>query len=105
MSVKLDSTEPAETFHRLLHDEHGGFSEFAHLFTLTARDLLTQTFASPVLRAALAPWALHLGRGPDEANSGLWVVLCQVALGMAGMPTPAGGSERLVHVLAELIEK
>ena len=105
LGAELASEESAKVIHRLMHNRHGGFSDFAHLFTRTARDLLTQTFASPVLRSALAPWALHLGRGPDEVNSALWVLLCQVALGMAGMPTPAGGSERLVQVLAELIEK
>lgn len=100
LGAELSSRESARTIKKLFEDRG-----FAQLFTLTARDLLTQTFTSPVLKAALAPWALHLGRGPDEANSGLWVLLCQIALGMAGMPTPAGGSERLVQVLAELITK
>ncbi|MFD9962120.1 phytoene desaturase family protein [Amycolatopsis sp. NPDC058986] len=105
MGTDLNTKAARRRLHRLLHDEDGGFSEFAHLFTRTARELLTRTFSSPVLRGLLAPWALHLGRGPDEVNSALWVILVQVALGMAGMPTPAGGSERLAQTLTELIEK
>jgi phytoene dehydrogenase-like protein len=105
MGTDLGGREAAHRIHSLFHDEEGRFSEFAHLFTLTARDLLTDTFASPVLRGTLAPWALHLGRGPDEVNSGLWVILVQVALAMAGMPTPAGGSEMLAQTLTALIEK
>ncbi|GAB3134838.1 NAD(P)/FAD-dependent oxidoreductase [Amycolatopsis stemonae] len=104
LGAELSSAESARTIERLFSGRHG-LSDFAHLFTLTARDLLTETFTSPVLRAALAPWALHLGRGPDEVNSGLWVLLCQVALSTAGMPTPAGGSERLVQALAELVTR
>jgi phytoene dehydrogenase-like protein len=53
----------------------------------------------------LAPWALHLGRGPDEANSGLWIILALLALTMAGMPIPVGGSERLARALVALIER
>src|SRR5258708_5167687 len=60
LGAELASEESAKVIHRLMHNRHGGFSDFAHLFTRTARDLLTQTFASPVLRSALAPWALHL---------------------------------------------
>nr|CEL14156.1 Beta-carotene ketolase [Kibdelosporangium sp. MJ126-NF4]CTQ88523.1 Beta-carotene ketolase (EC 1.14.-.-) [Kibdelosporangium sp. MJ126-NF4] len=99
-----DLATRSREIHDLFHGQDGRFSEFAHLFTRTARDLLTDTFTSPVFRGALAPWALHLGRGPDEVNSALWVLLVQVALGGAGMPTPAGGSARLAETLVQLIE-
>jgi phytoene dehydrogenase-like protein len=105
MGTDLATAESGREIHRLFHGEDGRFSEFAHLFTRTARDLLTDRFTSPVLRGTLAPWAMHLGRGPDEVNSALWVILVQVALGMAGMPTPAGGSERLAQALTALITK
>ncbi|MEQ0560608.1 NAD(P)-binding protein [Amycolatopsis sp. NEAU-NG30] len=84
LGAELSSRESARVIGKLFRDRG-----FAQLFTLTARDLLTQSFTSPVLKAALAPWALHLGRGPDEANSGIWVLLCQIALTLAGMPGPA----------------
>lgn len=95
-----------ETIRRLMHGSDGtGYSDFAHLFTLTARDLLEQRFSSPALRGMLAPWALHLGRGPDEANSALWVLLAVVAFGQAGMPIPQGGSERLATALVGVIQR
>ncbi|ONI90327.1 FAD-dependent oxidoreductase [Actinosynnema sp. ALI-1.44] len=99
-----DLATKSREIHDLFHDEDGRFSAFAHLFTRTGRDLLTETFTSPVVRGGLAPWALHLGRGPDEVNSALWVILVQIALSGAGMPTPAGGSGRLAEALVRLIE-
>ncbi|MFI6099096.1 phytoene desaturase family protein [Lentzea sp. NPDC051213] len=82
-----------------------GFSEFAHLFTMSARHLLEERFRSPLVRAMFAPWATHLGRGVDDANSGLWVILVLLALQAAGMPTPAGGAEQLALSLGALITK
>jgi phytoene dehydrogenase-like protein len=104
-SQDLSTPQSAKIIHELLRTGDGTLSGFAHLFTMTARDLLEQTFTSPVLRGMLAPWAVHLGRGPDEANSGLSVILAVLALTMAGMPTPAGGSEKLAHALVALIER
>jgi phytoene dehydrogenase-like protein len=101
----LSSPGAAKVINELLHDGDGRMSNFAHLFTLTARDLLEQNFASPVLRGMLAPWAMHLGRGPDEANAGLWVILVLLACAAAGMPTPTGGSERLATALVSVIEE
>src|SRR5262249_44788426 len=49
------------------------------------------------------PWLVHLGRGPDEANSGFWVALTLAALQQGGYPTPVGGSEMLARALARLI--
>lgn len=104
-AADLSTPDSAKVIHHLMHGSNGGYSAFAHLFTLSARDLLEQCFRSPVLRGMLAPWAVHLGRGPDEANSGLWVILVLVALTMAGTPVPVGGSERLVHTLVAMIER
>lgn len=80
-------------------------AEFMHLFARTGRDLLEQRFAAPLVRGMLAPWATHLGRGVDDANSGLWVILVVLALTAAGMPIPAGGSEQLARALVALIER
>ena len=104
-AADLSSPDSAKVIQELMHGPHGGYSEFAHLFTLTARDLLEQRFRSPVTRGMLAPWALHLGRGPDEANSGLWIILALLAFTMAGMPIPIGGSERLGQALVALIKR
>lgn len=104
-AADLSTARSVEVIHGLMHDCSGGYSAFAHLFTLTARDLLEQRFNSPVLRGMLAPWGLHLGRGPDEANSAFWVILALVAFTMAGMPIPVGGSQCLAHALVAMIER
>jgi len=51
----------------------------------------------------LAPWAMHLGRTPDEIGSGVWVILVILALMGGGMAIPEGGSEQLAQALARLI--
>ncbi len=101
----LSLPESTKLIQGLLYAKDDNLSEFAHLFTLSARDLLEQNFSSPVLRGMLAPWALHLGRGPDEANGGLWVTLVLLALTSAGMPMPVGGSEQLARTLVTMIER
>jgi phytoene dehydrogenase-like protein len=102
--MDLASPEATALIERVMLGQGGrGYSEFAQTFALTARDLLEQRFRSPVLRAMLAPWALHLGRGPEDATGGLWLILVLAALGQAGMPIPEGGSERLAHALVRLL--
>ncbi len=101
--AELASRASARVIRDLMHDG-STYSTFARDFLRTARDLLEHRFSSPVLRALLAPWALHLGRGPDEVNSAFWVVLALIAETTAGSPTPEGGGERLVRALVALIE-
>jgi phytoene dehydrogenase-like protein len=75
---------------------------FAALLFSTARHVVSP-LQSPVMRAMLAPWVMHLGRTPDDSGSGIWVPLTALALMGGGMPTPAGGSERLAQALAQLV--
>ncbi|WP_417922224.1 phytoene desaturase family protein [Streptomyces ehimensis] len=103
-AAELASPASARVIHDLTHDD-GHYSTFAQQFLRTARDLLEHTFASPVAHGLLAPWALHLGRGPDEVNSSFWTVMVLLAVTSAGMPTPEGGSERLTRALAALTER
>lgn len=105
LTADLSTMASTKIIHELMRNGDGGLSAFAHLFTLTARDLLEQTFTSPVLRGLLAPLAMHAGRGPDEANSGLSVILALLALTMSGLPTPVGGSEKLAVALVDLVER
>jgi phytoene dehydrogenase-like protein len=103
----MDIASPAagEIIDRLMRNAGGrGLSEFAQTFAMTGRALLEQRFRSPVLRAMLAPWSMHLGRGPEDATGGLWLILVLAALGVAGMPIPEGGGERLARALTRLIE-
>lgn len=80
------------------------FTPFAAEFVRTARELLETRFRSEVWRGMVAPWLMHLGRGPDEAGGALWVPLTFAALQMGGIPTPVGGSEMLAKALVRLIE-
>ncbi|WP_207930892.1 NAD(P)/FAD-dependent oxidoreductase [Streptomyces sp. 8K308] len=101
--AELANRESARVIHDLMHDGRT-YSTFARDFLRTARDLLEHRFSSPVLRALLAPWTLHLGRGPDEVNSAFWVLLVLIAETTVGSPTPEGGGDRLVRALVGLIE-
>jgi phytoene dehydrogenase-like protein len=103
-AADLSTPESGRVIRELMRSD-SGHSEFARLFTLTGRDLLGQTFSSPVWRGMLAPWANHLGRAPDDVNSGLWIILVLLALLQAGMPIPAGGSESLARALVALVER
>lgn len=104
-AADLSTPASAKIIQELMRGPGGGYSEFAHLFTLSARALLEQRFRSPVLHGLLAPWVTHLGRGPEDANSGLWVILVLLALLQAGMPIPEGGGEQLARALTGLIER
>jgi len=79
-----------------------GDPTFAAWMFSTARHVVSP-FQSPVMRAMLASWVMHLGRTPDEIGSGIWVPLTALALMGGGMPTPEGGSERLAQALAQLV--
>ena len=96
-NVDLATPAAAAVMARLM-----GNPTFAALMFSTARTVVSP-FQSPVMRALLAPWVMHLGRTPDDIGSGIWVPLTAMALMGGGMPTPAGGSERLAQALAQLV--
>lgn len=81
-----------------------GASRFASEFMMTSRELLEKRFRSPVTRALLGSWPMHAGRGPDAAQSALWVPLICGTLQAVGAPIVAGGVAGLVHALVQLIE-
>ena len=64
---------------------------------------LERTFASPVTRALLAPWALHNGLGPDDSGSAFITKVIGAAVAMGGMPVPQGGGVRLVEALTGMV--
>jgi phytoene dehydrogenase-like protein len=103
--MSLASPEATSLIRGLMLSSGGaGLSTFAADFLTSARDFLEARFKSDVLRALTAPWLLHAGRGPEDANSGFWMPLFLMALQSGGVPTPAGGSEQLVRALVRLIE-
>jgi phytoene dehydrogenase-like protein len=103
-SMDLTAPQAMGLLQQLLTTPDGGWSPVASDFLLPARDWLTTHFRSEVMQGMLAPWGLHMGRGPDEANSGIWVQLAAVAIQLLGAATPVGGSEMLARTLAQLIK-
>jgi phytoene dehydrogenase-like protein len=80
-----------------------GLVEFTGSLLTSARDWLTQTFASERLHGLIAPWVLHTGLGPDDAASGYMAGVIAVAVQEGGMPIPRGGGARLVDALERLV--
>ena len=64
---------------------------------------LDRTFASPVSKALLAPWALHNGLGPDDASSAFITKVIAAAVAMGGMPVPVGGGVTVVNALLDMV--
>src|SRR5260221_12267879 len=69
----------------------------------SARGVLNDRFRSPVAKALIAPWVLHLGRTLDSVSSGFDVSLLLSAMMAGGMPLPRGGSDMLVKALAQIV--
>jgi phytoene dehydrogenase-like protein len=82
-----------------------GAIDFAGTLLTTARDWLTETFASGRAHGLLAPWVLHTGLGPDAATSGYMTRVIAVALQEGGMPIPAGGGARLADALVAYVRE
>jgi phytoene dehydrogenase-like protein len=82
-----------------------GAAEFGAGLLISARDWLTQTFASGRTHGLLAPWVLHTGLGPDAAASGYMAAVIAVAVQEGGMPVPRGGGARLADALVALIRE
>ena len=80
-----------------------GSARFAGELLMSARDWLTETFASERAHGVLAPWVLHTGLGPDAAVSGFMTQVIAVAVQEGGMPIPRGGGARLADALVQLI--
>ncbi|MFI5458466.1 MAG: phytoene desaturase family protein [Isosphaerales bacterium] len=105
LKTDLTSPEGAALFRELMLTSDGTSpSQFAAESLLTARDVLESTFRSPVWRGLLAPWVLHSGHGPEDANSGLWVRVFGMGAQSAGLPVGEGGAERMASSLARLIQ-
>lgn len=56
------------------------------------------------LRALLAPWVLHTGRGPDSALSAMMSTVIAFSPEAVGIPFVRGGNARSVEAFARLIE-
>jgi phytoene dehydrogenase-like protein len=82
-----------------------GLLAFGGSLLTSARDWLTETFASERAHGLIAPWVLHTGLGPDDAASGYMARVIAVAIQEGGMPVPRGGGITLVEALARIIRE
>lgn len=104
LAADLTSQGSAATMRQLMESPEGGPTSFAKGFFSTAREVLESTFGGEVWRAFMAPWVLHSGHGPEEANSGFWVKVFGMGAQSAGLPVGVGGAEKLASSLAQLIK-
>lgn len=64
-----------------------------------------RTLRSELAKAAIAPWTLHTGLGPDDACSALIGKLTFAAVIAGGMPVVKGGSANIVRAFRAVIER
>ncbi|MBP2367534.1 phytoene desaturase family protein [Pseudonocardia parietis] len=98
----LDSFEARASLAGLVQGSRDGALPFSQLIAGNAADLVRRRFATEELRSLAAPWPMHLGSGPEDPASAMWVVFALAALGN-GIPVPVGGSGRLADALVGLV--
>ncbi|MEU3186812.1 NAD(P)/FAD-dependent oxidoreductase [Streptomyces sp. NPDC006923] len=98
----LDSAEAKAALAALSSDTRTSTLPFDRLLTGNAVGLVNDYFRTEELRSLAAPWPLHLGAGPEDPASALWVAVA-LATFAGGNPTPVGGSGRLAEALSALV--
>lgn len=104
LSMDLSSPAAQALQRQLMVTPDGAPTPFAQDFLLSARDVLESLYTSETWRGILAPWVLHSGHGPEDANSGFWTHVFALGLQSAGQFVAVGGVERLAKALVQLIE-
>jgi phytoene dehydrogenase-like protein len=82
-----------------------GLVEFGGASLESFRRWSTRTFSADLARAAIAPWVLHTGLGPDDAGSAMFGKLTFAAVVAGGMPLVKGGSSNIVKAFRSVIER
>jgi phytoene dehydrogenase-like protein len=98
----LDRPEAETALAGLLAGSRDSALPFGGLLAGNAVDLARRQFATEELRSLAAPWALHVGVGPEAPARALWSVFALAAV-THGNPTPVGGSGRLADALTGLV--
>jgi len=104
LASDLTSPRAKQLMDGLMVGPDGLPSAFAKEFLLSARDMLDSNLKGDVWKAFLAPWVLHSGHGPEEANSGFWTKIFGLGLQMAGLPVGVGGAEMQAVALSRLVK-
>ncbi len=100
-SKPVVKTLAKRTWQQGLHPMVGFFGQSLQ----SARAWLETDIQSDLLRALLAPWALHCGLGPESPLSGLMLKVVAFTLEAVGMPMVMGGNAQTVHAFRQLIER
>lgn len=82
-----------------------GLASFAGDALENFRRWSERTLRSDLAKAAIAPWTLHTGLGPDDACSALIGKLTFAAVIAGGMPVVKGGSSNIVRAFRAVIER
>ena len=98
----LQGPQERAKFLGLLRDGRDGELPFGQLLARSAVDVVRGSFRTEELRSLAAPWPLHLGAGPEDPASALWLMISLATL-QFGNPTPVGGSGRLTDALVGLV--
>ncbi|GAB5374473.1 MAG: NAD(P)/FAD-dependent oxidoreductase [Acuticoccus sp.] len=89
---------------RTVREKGWGFTrEALRLLVSSPRDFLDSNFASPHLKAALAPWAMHLDFPPDASGGALFPYLESMADQAFGMVIGKGGADVIPKALGGLL--
>ncbi|MDQ7793334.1 MAG: NAD(P)/FAD-dependent oxidoreductase [bacterium] len=83
-----------------------GNVDFAHLMTMSVRDMADRFFTQEKAKAWFAPWAFHADHTPETAGGAVlaWIALAAAQDPRAGLAIPEGGSGRLTQALAALLQ-
>ncbi|KAM3092631.1 phytoene desaturase family protein [Phormidesmis sp. 146-35] len=104
LKMNLTSPEAANLIEQLMTIDGKYPAAFTSDFLVSARDVLTSLYKSETWQGILAPWVLHSGHGPEDANSGFWTHIFALGLQSAGQFVAVGGTEMLAKSLVKLIE-
>lgn len=82
----------------------GGVLDLSRFLLASPRDWLTETFASPKVRAMLGAWGMHLDFAPDISGGALFPYLEGMANQAFGMVLGQGGADTIVKAMVASIE-
>lgn len=77
--------------------------DLAKIVLSSTRELGTQYFTTPEMRALIATWGLHLDFGPDVSAGGMFPFLEAFTDMEEGMAVVTGGASRLPEALAGIV--
>ena len=82
-----------------------GTLEMARLLASSPREFLERNFETPLIRAALGAWGMHLDFAPDVAGGALFPYLEGMVDQTMGMVIGKGGADTIVKAMVARIEE